>query len=140
MEIMGIGSVAAITVICYFIGMVFHDKTPLDNKWVPTIVCGSGLVLSLIGWLTIKDYPATDWLHALAVGVVSGLASTGVDQLIHQFNPREHGVATIPAYEHYDENGDHISNEGWLLRNIVEDECEACDLSKYVDERGGGNE
>lgn len=37
MEIMGIGSVAAITVICYLVGMTVR-QTPLDNKWIPSIV------------------------------------------------------------------------------------------------------
>lgn len=39
MKIMGIGSVAAITVICYLVGMTVR-QTPLDNKWIPSIVGG----------------------------------------------------------------------------------------------------
>jgi hypothetical protein len=46
MEIMGIGSVAAITVICYLVGMTVQ-QTPLDNKWVHSIVnFGAGADLS----------------------------------------------------------------------------------------------
>ena len=116
MEIMGIGSVAAITIICYLIGLTVR-QTPLDNKWIPSIVGGVGLILGGVGFLVIKDYPANDWLTALAVGVVSGLASTGIDQVYHQLNPREHNVATIPAYEHFDENGDPISEEKWNEMN-----------------------
>lgn len=84
MEIMGIGSVAAITVICYFVGMTVR-QTPLDNKWIPSIVGGLGMILGVVGWKVVPDYPAGDILSALAVGVVSGLASTGIDQLFKQF-------------------------------------------------------
>jgi hypothetical protein len=107
MEIMGIGSVAAITVICYLVGMTVR-QTPLDNKWIPSIVGGLGMILGVVGWKVIPDYPASDILTALAVGVVSGLASTGIDQLYHQLNPREHVVVTVPAYEKWDENGDPV--------------------------------
>ena len=111
MEIMGIGSVAAITVICYLVGMTVR-QTPLDNKWIPTIVGFLGMILGVVGWKVIPDYPASDILTALAVGVVSGLASTGIDQLYHQLNPREHVVATVPAYEEWDKNGDPVPRKG----------------------------
>ena len=44
MEIVGIASVAAITVIAYLIGEVVK-ATGLDNKWIPVIcgVCGGAL-------------------------------------------------------------------------------------------------
>lgn len=111
MEIMGIGSVAAITVICYLVGMTVR-QTPMDNKWIPSIVGGLGMILGMVGWKVIPDYPASDILTALAVGVVSGLASTGLDQVYHQLNPREHVVAKIPAYEKWDENGDPVKEDG----------------------------
>lgn len=83
MEIMGIGSVAAITIVCYLVGMTIK-QTPLDNKWIPSIVGFLGMILGVIGWKVVQDYPANDILTALAVGIVSGLAATGVDQLYHQ--------------------------------------------------------
>lgn len=84
MEIMGIGSVAAITVICYLVGFTVK-QTPLDNKWIPSIVGFLGMILGIVGWKVVADYPANDILTALAVGVVSGLAATGIDQLFKQF-------------------------------------------------------
>lgn len=84
MEIMGIGSVAAITVICYLVGMTVK-QTKLDNKWIPSIVGFLGMILGIVGWKVVADYPANDILTALAVGVVSGLAATGIDQLFKQF-------------------------------------------------------
>jgi ribonucleotide monophosphatase NagD (HAD superfamily) len=35
---------------------------------------------------TIPDFPATDILNALAVGIASGLASTGVNQIVKQLS------------------------------------------------------
>ena len=77
-------TVASITVICYLIGLVCHNVSRLDNKWIPSIVGGLGMILGVVGWKVIPDYPASDILTALAVGVVSGLASTGADQLVRQ--------------------------------------------------------
>lgn len=35
-------------------------------------------------YINVPDFPATDPLTALAVGIVSGLAATGADQVIKQ--------------------------------------------------------
>ena len=108
-------TVASITVICYLIGLVFHNIPRIDNKWIPCIVGISGLMLGIVGWLTIPDYPATNILDAIAVGIVSGLASTGADQVVRQLAKGDTptGTITIPAYEEWDESGDPaVSKEG----------------------------
>ena len=80
----GIASVAAITVICYLIGLVVK-VSGLDNKWIPTIVGLCGAILGVAGlYLGLPDFPATDPLTAVAVGIVSGLAATGVNQAVKQ--------------------------------------------------------
>ena len=79
----GIVSVAAITVICYLIGQIVKATT-LNNKWVP-IICGiCGGVLGVLGMYWMPDFPATDYLTSVAVGIVSGLAATGVNQIYKQ--------------------------------------------------------
>ena len=75
-SIFGIAGVAAITVICYLIGQGVK-ASGLDNKWIPVIVGACGGVLGVAG---MADFPAGDVLTAAAVGIVSGLAATGVDQ------------------------------------------------------------
>lgn len=77
----GIASVAAITVICYLIGLVVK-ASGLDNKYIPAIVgvCGGVLGVAAL-YLGVADFPATDPLTAVAVGIVSGLAATGVNQI-----------------------------------------------------------
>ena len=79
----GIASVAAITVICYLVGMGVK-VSKLDSKYIP-VICGvAGAVLGVAGMYFIPDFPATDPITALAVGIVSGLAATGVDQIFKQ--------------------------------------------------------
>lgn len=77
-------NVGAIMVICYLIGMMLHNVPKLDNKWIPCIVGIVGAILGIIGWKVIQAYPADNILDAIAVGIVSGLASTGANQVIKQ--------------------------------------------------------
>ena len=77
----GVASVAAITVLCYIVGIIVK-ATPYDNnKYIP-IACGvAGLVLGLAAlYMGMPDFPAADPITAAAVGIVSGLAATGIDQ------------------------------------------------------------
>lgn len=80
MDFTGVVSVVGITVVCYLIGMV-AKATTIDNKWIPVIVGVAGAILGVVGMCVITDFPATDVINALAVGIVSGLASTGADQI-----------------------------------------------------------
>lgn len=83
MEFIDIASVAAITVICYLIGEAVK-LTALDNRWIP-VVCGvAGAVLGIAGMYIMADFPATDYITAAAVGIVSGLAATGANQVYKQ--------------------------------------------------------
>lgn len=83
MEYMGIVGVAAITVICYLIGEI-AKALPLENKWIP-VICGiCGAALGVAGMFVMPEFPAQDYITAAAVGIVSGLAATGADQVIKQ--------------------------------------------------------
>ena len=80
---LGITGVAAITVICLLAGQVVK-ASGLDNKFIP-IICGvCGAVLGIVGMFLMPDFPATDFITAAAVGIVSGLAATGANQVIKQ--------------------------------------------------------
>ena len=80
----GIAGVAAITVIAYLIGSAVKATT-LDNRWIPSI-CGTvGGILGILAMRIMPDFPATDYITAVAVGIVSGLAATGVNQIGKQF-------------------------------------------------------
>ena len=80
-----IATVAAIVVICYLIGMGCKAKGKID-KWIPVIVGIAGGILGIIGWKTIAQFPADDILNAIAVGIASGLASTGANQIVKQLS------------------------------------------------------
>lgn len=81
----GIASVAAITVICYLVGLIVKAVPNMADKYIP-ICCGvAGAALGVAGlYLGLPDFPANDPLTALAVGIVSGLAATGVNQAVKQ--------------------------------------------------------
>lgn len=88
MEIVGIASVAAITVIAYLIGEIVK-ATGLDNKWIP-VICGvCGGALGVVGMIIMTEFPATDYITAVAVGIVSGLAATGANQIVKQLGKPE---------------------------------------------------
>ena len=94
MENLGIASVAAITVITYLMGMAVRASR-MDNKWIP-ILCGLlGGLLGLVSFylLPIPDYPAGDPITAAAVGIVSGLAATGLHQAAKQLSKEAGGDA-----------------------------------------------
>jgi hypothetical protein len=80
----GIATVVAITVIVYIIGLAVK-ATAIDNKWIP-VICGvAGVILGIVALAVgMPDFPATDYLTAAAVGGASGLAATGIDQMVKQ--------------------------------------------------------
>lgn len=88
MEI-GIASVASIVVIVWLVGQVVK-ATPLGNRWIP-IICGAvGLGLGLLGYgLGIPDFPANDWYTAAAVGIVSGLGATGINETVKKLSSKD---------------------------------------------------
>ncbi|MBS6622754.1 MAG: phage holin family protein [Faecalibacterium prausnitzii] len=84
MEFMGITGVAGIVVICYLVGLVVK-ATPWNNNKIIPIVCGmAGAALGVAGMYVMPEFPAADPITAVAVGIVSGLAATGADQIAKQ--------------------------------------------------------
>lgn len=80
----GIASVAAITVIAYLVGIGCKAAGSVKDELIP-VICGCvGAVLGVAGLYLMPDFPATDAINALAVGIVSGLAATGVNQIYKQ--------------------------------------------------------
>ena len=72
----GIASVAAITVICYLVGLIVKSSG-LDNKYIPTLVALLGAALNIC----IMGGVSPDIILA---GAFSGLASTGLHQAFKQ--------------------------------------------------------
>ena len=82
----------AIVVITYLVGATLKaiNNDTLD-KFIP-VICGFvGGALGVVVFLTIPGYiPAQNWLMALAIGIVSGFASTGINQVYKQFTQEEY--------------------------------------------------
>ncbi len=84
MNITSLASVTAITVICLLIGQGAKLSTAIKNEAIPVIVGVCGGILGVIGMYVMPDFPANDILNAIAIGVVSGLSATGVNQVYKQ--------------------------------------------------------
>lgn len=84
MDISTMGTVMAIVVITYLIGMACKACSKIKDEWIPVIVGVTGGILGIAGMYVIPEFPAQDVLNALAVGIVSGLASTGANQAYKQ--------------------------------------------------------
>jgi ribonucleotide monophosphatase NagD (HAD superfamily) len=78
------GVVLAIVVICYLVGMAAKVSNHCPDKAIPVVVGVAGGLLGVVGMYVIADFPAQDILNAIAIGIVSGLASTGIDQAYKQ--------------------------------------------------------
>ena len=94
MTIMEIVSIPVITIICYLIGDFFKLvvlKKKKRFKYIPVIVGGIGGALGLIIYFVSPEllFNATNPFVAVAIGIVSGLASTGGNELVKQILKKE---------------------------------------------------
>ena len=79
-------SFPAIVVICYLVGIgVKTIGSEKLDKFIP-LICGTfGAVLGVVMYFTIPNFiPADNWALAVAIGIVSGLSATGVNQVYKQ--------------------------------------------------------
>ena len=84
-ELIGI---PAIVVISYMITGTF--KMFVNNKYLPIVAGISGGALGVLSFvLQIDIMPATDIISALAIGIISGLAATGSNQILKQIKKKE---------------------------------------------------
>jgi len=88
MDFMGVTSVATITVICYLVATILKS-TSIDNKWLPSICGILGGILGAIALNIMPEFPASDLLTAIAVGIASGFAATGVNQVFKQLRQED---------------------------------------------------
>lgn len=84
MDFAQVSTVVSIVVITYLIGLAAKAVPSVKDNYIPIIVGVAGGILGVVGMYVIADFPANDVLNAIAVGIVSGLASTGVNQIYKQ--------------------------------------------------------
>ena len=82
-------TIPAIIVISYLVGMACKAIDAVPDKLIPVIVGTAGAILGVVGLYTMKDFPADNILNALAIGIASGLASTGANQIVKQLRQGE---------------------------------------------------
>ena len=84
MDFTQVSTVITIVVITYLIGYAAKQIPEVKDNIIPVIVGTIGGILGVIGMYVIPNFPANDILNAIAVGIVSGLSSTGVNQIYKQ--------------------------------------------------------
>lgn len=84
MDFAQVSTVVSIVVITYLIGLAAKAIPNVKDNYIPIIVGVAGGILGVVGMYAIADFPANDVLNAIAVGIVSGLASIGVNQIYKQ--------------------------------------------------------
>lgn len=84
MDITTLGTCVAIVAICYVVGMACKAAQRIPDEWIPVIMAVVGGILGAVGMNIMPDFPAADYINAVAVGAVSGLAATGVNQVYKQ--------------------------------------------------------
>ena len=68
----GIAGVAAITVICYLVGMGCKAAKRIPDEVIP-VACGvAGAALGIVGMCTMPDFPAKDAVNALQLVLFQG--------------------------------------------------------------------
>jgi fluoride ion exporter CrcB/FEX len=72
---------------CYLVGMICKSfKNEKLDTFIPDIVGVVGAILGIVIYLTIPNFiPADNWAVAIAIGIVSGLSATGINQIYKQF-------------------------------------------------------
>jgi len=81
--------VVSIIVVCYLIGQLCKAVEFFPDKMIPVAVGLIGGILGIAAWLSIPGFQASNWLSALEVGIASGLASTGVNQVYKQMKKED---------------------------------------------------
>jgi len=84
MDFSSVGTVVAIVVIAYLVGLLAKQLPKVKDEFIPVIVGVVGGVLGVVGMYVMPEFPASNVLDAIAVGIVSGLASTGANQTVKQ--------------------------------------------------------
>ena len=79
-----VSTVVAIVVISYLIGYGAKVVSHVKDEVITVIVGVCGGILGVVGMYVIPDFPAHDILNAIAIGIVSGLSATGVNQVWKQ--------------------------------------------------------
>lgn len=91
MEILGFVAVPAITIICYLLAEIFKSVVNEEQyKFIPVLVGLCGAILGGVAFIYFIGYiKAENIMEAVAIGIVSGLGATGINQIVKQLGSDE---------------------------------------------------
>lgn len=84
MDISGYVTVLPIVIICYLVGVGCKNVPKIPDKIIPVILGIVGGIIAIPAMKVMVDFPATDVITAISVGIMSGLTSTGINQVYKQ--------------------------------------------------------
>ena len=85
MEMLGFAAVPAITIICYLGAEIFKQVAKDSLSAIPALCGALGGVLGAVSFIYAPGYiPADNIIVAVATGIISGFASTGVNQMLYR--------------------------------------------------------
>lgn len=141
MDISTLGSCIAIVMICYIVGMGCKASKRISDEWIPVIMAVIGGILGAVGMGVIPDFPATDYITAVAVGMFKDatgyeILTDAMKALLSQY-PGLYENETIKFEELGKESGIAFSaDNGALIYSEKEDVCgtmhQVCQYPFYV--------
>lgn len=84
MDLSNCVTVVPIVIICYLVGIGCKASKKVSDKAIPVILGIVGGIIAVPAMYVMKSFPAEDVITAVSVGIMSGLASTGVNQIYKQ--------------------------------------------------------
>lgn len=84
MDLSNYVTVVPIVIICYLVGIGCKASKKVSDKAIPVILGIVGGIIAVPAMYVMKSFPAEDIITAISVGIMSGLASTGVNQIYKQ--------------------------------------------------------
>ena len=89
MDISSYVTVLPIVIICYLVGIGCKASKKISDKTIPVIVGIVGGIVAVPAMYVMKNFPAEDIITAISVGIMSGFASTGINQVYKQSKKEE---------------------------------------------------
>ena len=122
----GVAVVPVLIIIAFAVGMVAKAIKAIPDKWIPVICCIAGGIFGVLAfYVGVEGLEATEWITALAIGMASGLAATGLHQAYKQLVDNKIDYKT-GYYNALDE-------KGVLLKRMEEQELAAMEALKQAE-------
>ena len=90
--------IPAIAVIVWFICLNIKTFCPIKkmDNYIPCIAGALGIILAVVIYLTVPGFmPASDWPTVVCIGIASGLAATGGNEIYKQLTKRDDSITML---------------------------------------------